>query len=95
MKFIDGNPDKLSFKGSIGASDLALTFNGPIGKKSTFIASYRRSYLQFLFSALGLPFLPTYDDFQFKYKVRFNRQNELSVIGIGAMIEQKQDFHLT
>lgn len=87
MRFIDGNPDKLSLKATVGATDLGLTLNGPIGKKSTFIASVRRSYLQFLFDALGLPFLPTYNDIQFKYKVRFDQKNELSVIGIGAVDE--------
>jgi hypothetical protein len=85
MKFIDGNPDKMNFKATVGASDLGLTINGPVSKRSTIVASVRRSYLQFLFDALGLPFLPTYNDLQFKYKVRFNQQNELSIIGIGAI----------
>jgi outer membrane receptor for ferrienterochelin and colicin len=85
MRLIDGNPDKLKFKASIGASDLALTLDGPILKKTTFIFSARRSYLQFLFSALGLPFLPTYNDFQWKSKTKFDLKNELTVIGIGAI----------
>jgi TonB dependent receptor-like, beta-barrel/CarboxypepD_reg-like domain/TonB-dependent Receptor Plug Domain len=82
---IDGNKDKLKFKGSVGASDLALTLDGPLGEKTTFIASARRSYLQFLFSAIGLPFLPTYNDFQFKTRTRFDEKNELTIIGIGAI----------
>ena len=57
MKLLDGNKDKMVYRGSIGATDLALTINGPVTKNSTFIASYRRSYLQFLFDVLGLPFL--------------------------------------
>ena len=71
---IDGNNEKLKFKGSVGASDLALTLDGPAGRNTTFIASARRSYLQFLFSALKLPFLPTYNDFQFKVRTRLNQQ---------------------
>jgi len=85
MKFIDGNPDKMSYKATVGATDLGLTINGPITKKSTLVASVRRSYLQFLFDAIGLPFLPTYNDLQFKYKIRFDQKNELSFIGIGAV----------
>lgn len=81
---IDGNNDKLKFKGSIGATDLALTLDGPISKNTTFIASARRSYLQFLFSALGLPFLPTYNDFQFKVKNRINEKNEIIFLGLGS-----------
>jgi hypothetical protein len=81
---IDGNNDKLKFKGSVGASDLSITLDGPITDKTTYIASYRRSYLQFLFTALELPFLPTYNDFQFKVKSRINTKNEIYFIGLGA-----------
>ncbi|MGC9343207.1 MAG: carboxypeptidase-like regulatory domain-containing protein, partial [Bacteroidales bacterium] len=70
FKQIDGNKERLKFKGSVGASDLALTVDGPIGDKTTYIASVRRSYLQFLFNLIGLPFLPTYNDYQFKIKTR-------------------------
>ena len=40
---VDGNQDKLNFRGAVGASDLALTLNGPIGENTTYIMSYRRS----------------------------------------------------
>lgn len=82
---INGNPDNFSARATVGASDLALTLNGPLGKKTTMIASARRSYLQFLFDVIGLPFLPTYNDFQFKSKTRFNNKNELTFIGLGAI----------
>ncbi len=81
---IDGNKDKLKFRGSVGASDMALTLDGPLTEKTTFIASVRRSYLQFLFAALQLPFLPNYTDFQFKVKSRLNAKNEISFLGIGS-----------
>jgi len=81
---VDGNKEKLNFKGSIGASDLALTINGPIGENTSYILSYRRSYLQFLFQLLDLPFLPKYNDYQFKVKTKLNEKNELSLISIGS-----------
>jgi hypothetical protein len=85
MRQVDGNKEKLNFRGSLGSSDLALTLNGPIGDNTTFVFSARRSYLQFLFAALELPFLPTYNDFQFKSKTRINEKNEILFIGIGAI----------
>ncbi len=85
MKQVDGNPDKINFRGSVGASDLALTLDGPVNERSNFIFSARRSYLQFLFDALGLPFLPTYNDFQFRYRTNFDTRNQLTVIGLGAI----------
>ncbi len=90
FKQVDGNKDNLKFKGAVGASDLALTLDGPLSDKSSFIFSARRSYLQFLFDALGLPFLPTYNDFQFKTKTRLDEKHELTVIGLGAI----DDFSL-
>jgi hypothetical protein len=86
----DGNKDKMKYRTILGASDLGLTVDGPTGKHSSLILSVRRSYLQFLFSALKLPFLPTYTDFQFKYKVRLDDKNELTILGLGA----KDDFSL-
>lgn len=81
----DGSKDRVHSKLSVGASDAALTVDGPLGKKSTFIISARQSYLQFLFKAIGLPFLPTYNDFQLKYKYEIDKKNELTFIGIGAI----------
>src|SRR4030042_6614212 len=81
---IDGNNDKLKFKGSVAAPALALSLDGPINESTTFIASVRRSYLQFLFTVLELPFLPTYNDFQFKVKSRINEKNEIIVLGLGS-----------
>lgn len=85
LKLIEGNPDKIGFKGTVGATDLGVALNGPIGEKSTFVVSYRRSYLQFLFDVIGLPFLPTYNDLLLKYKVRLDQRNEITFIGLGAI----------
>ena len=88
--FVDGNSDKMKYRATVGASDLGLTLDGPAGKKGTLLMSVRRSYLQFLFSALELPFLPTYTDFQVKYKIRLDLKNELTFLALGA----KDDFRL-
>lgn len=82
---VDGNADKLKYKTSLGASEVSATVDGPASDKTTFIVSARRSYLKLLFSALELPFLPTYNDMQFKVRTRINAKNELSFIGLGAI----------
>lgn len=84
---IDGNKEKTKVRTSVGASDMALTLDGPVSKNSTYIFSARRSYLQFLFKSLGLPFLPTYTDFQFKSRTRINEKSELIITGLGAIDE--------
>jgi outer membrane receptor for ferrienterochelin and colicin len=81
----DGNTNKFKYRATLGASDLAFTADGPVSRKTTLIASVRRSYLKLIFSALDLPFLPTYNDFQFKTKTKIDEKNEISFIGIGAI----------
>jgi len=85
IKQKDGSKDRLHTKLSVGASDAALTLDGPLSKNTTFIISARQSYLQFLFSALKLPFLPTYNDFQVKVKTKIDQKNEITFLGIGAI----------
>ena len=83
----EGNNKKLNVQGAVGASEAALTFDGPLGKNANMIFSVRRSYLQFLFSALELPFLPTFTDYQLKTKIKINKKNEFTLISIGALDE--------
>lgn len=90
----DGSQDRLHTKVTIGASDAALTLDGPLGKKSTFIVSARQSYLQLLFKAIGLPFLPTYNDFQMKYKYKVGAKDELSIIGLGSIDQMRLNTSL-
>ena len=88
----DGREDRLSTSLTAGSSDLAATFEGPLSSKTTFLSSYRYSYLQGLFKLIGLPFLPSYQDFQFKTKTKFNTKNELTVLGLGAIDRFKLNF---
>lgn len=85
----DGNSEKLVTTATLGSSDVGLTLDGPIGKNVTFIASTRRSYLGWLFKLLELPFLPIYNDAQFKTKIKLNDKNEVSIIGLGAIDDFK------
>ena len=89
FKQIEANKDKMNYKATLGATDLGLSLNGPISEKSGLLLSVRRSYLGFLFDVIGLPFLPTYNDIQLKYKIKFDQKNELSIIGLGALDQFK------
>lgn len=89
FKLQDGNKEKFSLRGVVGASDVGLSANGPMGDKTTYQVSVRRSYLQFLFDMIGLPFLPTFTDAQFKIKHTFNKKNELTFLGLGAIDDMK------
>ncbi|MFP5080662.1 TonB-dependent receptor [Pedobacter sp. JCM 36344] len=82
-----GNANK--FQGNVRASliESAITLEGPLSKnkKTTFLASARKSYYQLLFKALNLPFLPDFWDFQTKITHKINDKLTLNFISIGAI----------
>ncbi len=81
----DGDPDQQRFKATLGASEAGVSGSGHLSDKTTYIFSARRSYLQILFSALGLPFLPDYIDAQFKSRTRLSSRDELTFLVVGAL----------
>ena len=83
----DGRDDKWTMNGVVGATDLGITFEGPLTPKSSLVLSARRSYLKFLFNIFNLPFLPVYNDLQFKYKHKIDNKNHITLLGIGAIDE--------
>ncbi len=91
-----GNHKKFQGNFRLSSSEAALTAEGPLFRskvdrkenkpaKTTFIASARRSYLQLLFKAIGLPFLPDYYDYQFKVNHKVDDYNDIYLTGVGAI----------
>lgn len=85
----DGNPDKQAFKATLGASEVSLSGAGHLSDRTTYLFSVRQSYLQLLFKALGLPFLPNFIDGQFKLKTKFSEHDELTVLGLAGIDKMK------
>ncbi|MFC3880050.1 carboxypeptidase-like regulatory domain-containing protein [Algoriphagus namhaensis] len=81
----EGRRDKMFTQFTVGASELTLSNEGPIGENTSYIVSARRSYLSGLFRLIGLPFLPTFNDFQVKTTTKLNDKTELTFIGVGAI----------
>lgn len=84
-----GNPNRVQGNVRLSATDLSATLEGPLSKnrKTTFLASARRSYLQALFTLIDLPIRPNYWDFQTKVTHQLNEKTTLSFIGLGAIDE--------
>jgi hypothetical protein len=82
-----GNRNKLQGNVRLSATELSGTLEGSLSKdkKTTFLASIRRSYLQLLFTAIDLPIRPSYWDFQTKITRQIDKKTTLSFIGIGAI----------
>ncbi|MFA8433123.1 MAG: carboxypeptidase-like regulatory domain-containing protein [Marinifilaceae bacterium] len=84
-----GNTRKQQYNIRVSATEAAFTTEGPLfkGKKqqanTSYLFSVRRSYLQFLFKLIDLPFLPSYWDYQLKVDHRIDKYNDISLIGLG------------
>ena len=85
----DGNPDKQTFKATLGASEVSLSGSGHFNDRTTYLFSVRQSYLHLLFKALGLPFLPNFIDGQFKIKTRLTEHDELTVLALTGIDKMK------
>ncbi len=93
----NGNPRERRVNFRLGASEAAITLEGPLIKpksrqadadslaNTTFIFSVRRSYLQFIFKLIDLPFLPDYWDYQYKINHKIDDRNEINLTGIGSL----------
>ncbi|MDP4280667.1 MAG: TonB-dependent receptor [Bacteroidota bacterium] len=89
LQQIDAAKDKFGGRLTVGATDFGLTLDGPVTKHSTLLFSIRRSYLKMLFSILKLPFLPTYNDYQLKYKIDLGKHDQISLISLGSLDNSK------
>ena len=88
----EGNPNRFGGNFRFGASEAALTLEGPLFRKNkekpaktTMLFSVRRSYLQFLFELIGLPIRPDYWDYQWKINHEIDAYNTLVFLGLGTI----------
>jgi len=80
-----GNKERANHRAVLGASEMAYTVDGPLSARTTYLFSVRRSYLKFLFDVIGLPFLPTFNDYQLKTETVFDPNNRLVILSLGAL----------
>lgn len=81
----EGNRERLAGEVNLAASQYGAILEGPLGKDASFLFNVRRSYLDLLFKALGVAFIPTYTDATFKATWRPNRRNIVSLLAVGAL----------
>lgn len=81
----DGRTDRIGGKATISASQFGLNMEGPISGSGDFLFSARRSYLDLIFRAAGLSFIPEYWDFLGKAHYQLGKSDEITALGIGAI----------
>lgn len=80
-----GNPEKVAGNVRVSFTEAVATLEGPLGKKSNFLLSGRKSYLDYLFKLIDLPIRPNFYDFQYKLTHQLNSKTTLTTLGVGAI----------
>ncbi len=81
----EGNEDHFSGEGNFSATGFGLILEGPVGDDATVLFNVRRSFLDILFKALKLSFIPDYWDMTIKANWKLDSKNSLSFLTLGAL----------
>jgi hypothetical protein len=87
IKQRQGNPEKVSGNVRLSFTEAVATLEGPLGKKTDYLLSARKSYLDLLFKLIDLPIRPNFYDFQYKVTHKINEKTTLTALGVGAIDE--------
>jgi len=91
LKMIDQNPNNIESKLTVSATQYGFNVQTPVPGNGNFIFSARRSYLDLIFRAAGLPFVPVYTDFNLIANYDLSGRDRLFLIGLSAINEVDRD----
>lgn len=91
LDMASGRNDRFGGKFLISATQFGMNFEGPIGDRGNYIFSARRSYLDFIFKAAGLPFVPVYNDINLLATYNLSPRDKLFLIGLAALDNVDRD----
>lgn len=91
LKMIQGNARQFEGSGTISATQYGLDFRSPLGSKGNLIFSARKSYLDLIFKAAGLPFVPIYTDFNILVNYDLSPKDKLFLLGLSAINNVDRD----
>ncbi|MFN0274141.1 MAG: TonB-dependent receptor [Chitinophagales bacterium] len=85
LKNKTGRTDRWGGTGTFTYTASGISLEGPLGTKASALLSVRQSYLQVLFKQIGLPFLPTFNDYEAKISIQPDKKNQLNILLLGAI----------
>ncbi len=92
LTMAEGRSDRLGSKFMISATQFGLNLEGPVLENGNFIFSARRSYLDFIFRAAGLSFVPEYTDFNFLMHYDLTPNDKIFLLGLAAIDRVDRDL---
>ncbi len=92
IDYRDGNNEKLELNLGLGLGGLGALVEGPLTSKSTYILSYRKSYLNIISDLINAGGLPSYDDFQGKITFKPNNSHKITLLSINGRSIYNRDY---
>ena len=83
--------DRWGGKATISATQFGLNIEGPLSGNGGMVFSARKSYLDLIFRAAGLAFIPVYTDFNMALNYDLTPRDKLFVIGLMAIDKVERD----
>ncbi|MBN2416046.1 TonB-dependent receptor [bacterium] len=91
LNMINERPEKIEGKATISATQFGFDFQTPLTKKGNMIVSARKSYLDLIFKAAGLPFVPVYTDYNVLINMDLSPRDRLFFLGLSAVNNVDRD----
>ena len=80
----EGNRERRATTLNLSATGFGAIVEGPLPNDGSLLVSVRRSYLDFVFNAVGFPFIPSYTDLTIKAVQRPTSRDEIAFLLVGA-----------
>ena len=87
----DKIPESFEVKLNISATQYGFDFNKPFSDKGNLIFSARKSYLDLIFKAAGLPFVPVYTDYNILFNYELSPKDKIFFLGLSAVNNVDRD----
>ncbi len=91
LKMLESESKGIETKVTVAATQYGMNLQTPISSKGSLILSARKSYLDLIFKASGLPFVPVYTDFNIIGQYNLSPKDKIFVLGLSAIDRVDRD----
>ncbi|MBN1999709.1 TonB-dependent receptor [candidate division KSB1 bacterium] len=91
LMMTDRRPENFESKWTVSATQYGFNLETPLRDRGSVIFSARKSYLDLIFKAAGLPFVPVYTDFNVLVNYELSPKDKLFVLGLSAINNVDRD----
>jgi len=91
LNLLNKIPENFESKLTVSATQYGFDFEQPFKDNGNLIFSARKSYLDLIFKAAGLPFVPVYTDFNIIFNYDLSPNDKLFFLGLSAINSVDRD----